>query len=172
MVGGRFEDGLSRDSPGAATLRPPTPGRRSAAARPADRLRGPGPGDGRLAGSAIGFGRSVSGDRSRAIGLPRSVSIGFGPVGCGDLCPGSGYGQRVGRHRSLACIHGHAYDEANRFVDRRGRQRCKACARISESRRQRDYSGRRTAVCSGCLKPSFPLLTSAGSPKSARGRAA
>ncbi len=58
--------------------------------------------------------------------------------------------QKINLHRSdnfiahkaaqTECIHGHAFDEANTYIDKRGHRSCKACRRAADTRR---YQSRR-----------------------------
>ena len=65
----------------------------------------------------------------------------------------------MAKSRNLASnsgpISSHRYTQANTFMDRRGKRRCRTCQRDSEARRVRHYSYRRTAICSVCGEPRY-----------------
>jgi hypothetical protein len=135
------------------------------AARRARRLCGTPP-------PAAGPGRS-----SVALALRIGSAVGFGLIGrsasarsASWLLPWVGLAESRLRIPAQRCGHGHGtapvagvhprpcVHPGDTHLDRRGHQRCRACMRAAEARRQRDYSDRKVARCSSCFKPSFPSM--------------
>jgi len=60
----------------------------------------------------------------------------------------------MGRRRATECIRGHRYDEANTYLDGKGKQRCRECMRAQEQARpKRDRSSRGRGGFGAAPKP-------------------